>query len=667
MTVSSGFFNSVNHDRLYDAEQLSSMFDGIIIDGVYENYGDAFMITANPEANSSVLVGTGRAWFDHTWTVNDSTYAMQLDPPNEMLGRIDAIVLDIDRRNDVRKNGIVYLKGSESTPDQPPTLIKEDRHNQYPLAYITRTAGPDAPVQQKDIDYQVGTAGDTPIVTGILEAQNLENLWAQLNDEFDEWWDGIKATLDENTVTNLQNQINELKEKIEGDDALVGLLTKPVYEAFKSGDYGLSSKSFSSTSTSQLKHYKDEQPTSVAHHQFEDSYCGAFILPDGCIAHAHCEYSTNGPTCMVVEILNLQGVRTVSTSSEYIVYPGLEGSYINTLNSGQNFFVMSDINSYPVKIGILMMWVPTSKNQNRFIGSLFTATISSSKNVSFEHQYYPLYEHFGVGSNGSTGLPNHVMCCHGAQLESGQFLTASGLNNGTAIVYSVSSDGVITSKDNYPLSGNLFAYGSYSGDDSLSMEAKVMANGDIVILPSYPTSYMDVYGLLDPYTLKLTIKNVGEGYSLDDLVTDYYKIGSPCSTYSAYAKRGTLKNSIQTYSNNITTEKIYDYFIGASNANIPIPEGSIVGVNTITGIVGVSSAGNHIYIGTNGGAAILTESASSNLPDENKRLLWIKGYAETAGNLIYLYLSGNAASNDPRVWKRSPGVTTIYVTTMSKE
>ena len=34
MAVTSGFFNSVNHDRLYDAEQLSSIFDGIIIDGV---------------------------------------------------------------------------------------------------------------------------------------------------------------------------------------------------------------------------------------------------------------------------------------------------------------------------------------------------------------------------------------------------------------------------------------------------------------------------------------------------------------------------------------------------------------------------------------------------------------------------------------------------------
>ena len=44
MTVSSGFFNSVNHDRLYDAEQVSSIFDGIIEDGVCESIGEAFMV-----------------------------------------------------------------------------------------------------------------------------------------------------------------------------------------------------------------------------------------------------------------------------------------------------------------------------------------------------------------------------------------------------------------------------------------------------------------------------------------------------------------------------------------------------------------------------------------------------------------------------------------------
>ena len=44
MAVSSGFFDSVNHDRLYNADQVSSMFDGLILDGVYENMGEAFAI-----------------------------------------------------------------------------------------------------------------------------------------------------------------------------------------------------------------------------------------------------------------------------------------------------------------------------------------------------------------------------------------------------------------------------------------------------------------------------------------------------------------------------------------------------------------------------------------------------------------------------------------------
>ena len=244
MTVSSGFFNSVNHDRLYNSEQLSSIFDGIILDGVYENYGNAFMVTAYSEVNSTVLIDTGRAWFDHTWTLNDSQFSMTLDPPNEMLERIDAIVIDVNRTQETRRNSIVYVKGSTgSSPATPPSMINEELHKQYPIAYITRPAGSNAPIQQSQIDIRVGKSG-CPIVTGVLEAQNLENLMEQLGDEFNTWWDGIKAVLDENIATNLQNQIDEINEKLNSDSALVGLLEKPIAEVFMSGDYKLLSSSY---------------------------------------------------------------------------------------------------------------------------------------------------------------------------------------------------------------------------------------------------------------------------------------------------------------------------------------------------------------------------------------------------------------------------------------
>ena len=45
-----------------------------------------------------VTVGTGRAWFDHTWTLNDTPLTLEIEPASEMVVRIDAVVLDIDRR-----------------------------------------------------------------------------------------------------------------------------------------------------------------------------------------------------------------------------------------------------------------------------------------------------------------------------------------------------------------------------------------------------------------------------------------------------------------------------------------------------------------------------------------------------------------------------------------
>ena len=42
MSVSSGFFNSLNGDRKYNAAQMSAIFDGLIIDGVFASIGTAF-------------------------------------------------------------------------------------------------------------------------------------------------------------------------------------------------------------------------------------------------------------------------------------------------------------------------------------------------------------------------------------------------------------------------------------------------------------------------------------------------------------------------------------------------------------------------------------------------------------------------------------------------
>ena len=135
MAVSSGFFNSVNEDRVYNAVQFSQFFDGLICDGVYVNVGDAFHVA--PGEGLSVNVGSGRAWFKRVWLYNDAVLNLVLDNADPVLKRIDAIVIDIDTSTNVRNGIIQIIKGTAATAPDKPTLIDTDTHTQYALAYIT--------------------------------------------------------------------------------------------------------------------------------------------------------------------------------------------------------------------------------------------------------------------------------------------------------------------------------------------------------------------------------------------------------------------------------------------------------------------------------------------------------------------------------------------------
>lgn len=102
MSVSSGFFNSLNGDRKYNAAQMSAIFDGLIIDGVFASIGTAFAVKA--AGGLTVNVGIGKAWFDHTWTVNDSILPMTAPEAEVLLDRIDAVVLEVNGMESVRNN-----------------------------------------------------------------------------------------------------------------------------------------------------------------------------------------------------------------------------------------------------------------------------------------------------------------------------------------------------------------------------------------------------------------------------------------------------------------------------------------------------------------------------------------------------------------------------------
>lgn len=204
MALTYGFYNSANHDRKYTATDFSNLFEGILNDGVFATVGAAFAVTAT--GGMSVNVGTGRAWFNKTWTDNDSPLPVIVSPAEMVLNRIDAVVIEVNKDDMVRKNAIKIIKGTPASVPTNPVLTKTDLVSQWPLAYIYVGAGVTAITQDK-ITNTVGTE-TCPFISGVLETITIDGMTVLLKDEWDKWFAHIKEELDTNQAGNLQNQID---------------------------------------------------------------------------------------------------------------------------------------------------------------------------------------------------------------------------------------------------------------------------------------------------------------------------------------------------------------------------------------------------------------------------------------------------------------------------
>lgn len=226
MSVTSGFFNSVNGDRRYDARQMTALFNGIINDGIFANIGTAFTVSAN--GGNDIVIGVGRAWFNSTWVDNDAILPMSLDVSEVLLHRYDAVVIEIDQSDAVRDGSIKIIKGVPSSAPEYPEMVHTNEVNQYPLAYIYRAADSSA-ITQADITSMIGTS-NAPYITGILQVQNIDNIVAQWQDQWARWFANKAEETDEWAETK-QDEFNEwfndVKKSLEGDVA-GALLTRIV-------------------------------------------------------------------------------------------------------------------------------------------------------------------------------------------------------------------------------------------------------------------------------------------------------------------------------------------------------------------------------------------------------------------------------------------------------
>lgn len=213
MAITSGFFDSMN-DRYYHAEQFGAIFDGVISDGVFATVNNHLLVA--PLTGMQVIVKSGKAWFDHTWTVNDADHAITVPTAHTVNPRIDTVVLEVNKSPEVRENRITLVEGSPAASPVRPALTHSEYINQYPLADI-RVPANATTISAASITNRVGTS-DCPWVAALMEtidASALYEQWAAAfnsflstsSTSFQEWFDALEEVFSETEYQNIMNRV----------------------------------------------------------------------------------------------------------------------------------------------------------------------------------------------------------------------------------------------------------------------------------------------------------------------------------------------------------------------------------------------------------------------------------------------------------------------------
>lgn len=134
MAITYGYFDSINGDRKYNADQMSEYFDGIVSDGVFQSVGGALAVSAQSTPDMSVKVASGRAIINNKWIKNDADITLPITAASTAYARITSVVVQLDPAN-----RLIRITTKDGTPSGSP-VAPEITENELEIARITVAA-----------------------------------------------------------------------------------------------------------------------------------------------------------------------------------------------------------------------------------------------------------------------------------------------------------------------------------------------------------------------------------------------------------------------------------------------------------------------------------------------------------------------------------------------
>ena len=196
--VHSGFYDAVNRDRLYSADEMNRPYKRVITNGVFATPAGTpsadLQVTA-PGSGMNITVAPGEGLFGDKWYENPSIIVITVPNNSSANTRIDSVIAQVDRRSSGRVGNIVYRTGTAAEEPEAPPINNVANVYEYRLANITVAAGANVITGAMITDMR-GT-DDCPWVTSLIKQVDTSTLFRQYQTAFEDYFDTATRNYEE--------------------------------------------------------------------------------------------------------------------------------------------------------------------------------------------------------------------------------------------------------------------------------------------------------------------------------------------------------------------------------------------------------------------------------------------------------------------------------------
>ena len=207
--VSCGFFDAINNDRTYSADDMNRPYKRLVSDGVFpapRTHGASTDFQVTSAGGMVVAVNKGEGIFGSKWFQNETVISITIPENNDIHPRIDSVIIQVDNRSTGRTGNIIYRTGDSAFNPTAPDLSDDANIFEYRVANVYVSAG--ATSIDNSVIEDLRGSDSCPWTTGTIKQVDTSVLWNQFQTAYENQYKSYGQQF-ENYITTQRQAWND--------------------------------------------------------------------------------------------------------------------------------------------------------------------------------------------------------------------------------------------------------------------------------------------------------------------------------------------------------------------------------------------------------------------------------------------------------------------------